>query len=42
MAGIERDEDGDFLYQGTYDENGLRSGEKCVMVGIGDSVVYDV
>lgn len=39
-AGIERDEDGDFLYQGTYDENGLRSGEKCVMVGIGDSVVY--
>ena len=39
-AGIERDEDGDFLYQGTYDENGLRSGKKCVMVGIGDSVVY--
>ena len=40
IAGIERDEEGDFLYQGTYDDDGNRSGEKCVTVGIGDSVVY--
>ena len=35
-AGIERDEDGDFMYQGTYDENGLRIGEKCVQMCVGD------
>ena len=39
-AGIERDEDGDFMYQGTYDENGLRSGEKCLRMCVGDSVVF--
>tara|TARA_B000000441_G_scaffold117885_1_gene90770 strand:+ start:122 stop:2554 length:2433 start_codon:yes stop_codon:yes gene_type:complete len=39
-AGIERDDDGDFMYQGTYDENGLRSGEKCVQMCVGDSVLF--
>ena len=38
--GIERDDDGDFMYQGTYDENGLRSGEKCVQMCVEDPVLF--